>query len=565
MILQIFSDDACENLIGGVTVGGYKSLMGRQPFCVTKQSTKTLDEESVHVYQLYNYGTDTTLTNDPCTIFEGLPETESDDTQYIYFTTSARLSYRLKKHGTHNYSIKLYGFEYDFGNGFSTLTEESEYYAANLYELKGLYFRYARGAGYDGTPLTDISGGFLGIDVSFTSIGSPDAVQTARAALVISPDAFITKLPPEMKYKPTKNARRGGTGSGIYPNAPVPALPTTGINNAFASILGHGRGLTYYDLSGGAFEALTRAIYSQSFLQTLGGVMTENLTYLVGKAERDRESVCGVLLVPCAPGSYYSETNDQICLATKVIDAGDTGSAKIFDRPLRELDMGTFDLSAWGYQSYADIVHTSMTLMLPGYGAVNIDPAAVCGGTLHVQAVVDMRVGNILYRVLNKAVDDEHEVIYGHYTGCIGIPLPIGGASSQEHLLGSITSAAGSLATGISTGNPLTALGAIPAITGGITEKNIDKSGCMQPQAACMGTSEVRLEVYRNNVLTPVKYEEIAGVPTAGIEDDKAEHVKVKQMEGKLVCSFIDLSGISGATDGELEEIRNLVRSGIYV
>ena len=564
MLLNVYKDEQCQQPIGGATLGAYTRIEGQTTIISTYSAVKQIEEESVQMWQLYSYVL-SSVSSDPSSMLTDIPATDTEEMLYLYFSTACRFQYSLYKVSQNNYTMKLYGFEYLISGTWTALTQTpiGGLTIANIYELNGLTFREADSAGYwsSGTfvPIAPIDGGFLGIDVTYKAVGSSSST-TLRAAAAMSPSRLILEIPSDMKYKPTKNSRRGGTGTGVYPNNPVPALPTNGINAAFASVLGDGYGLTYYDLSSGAFAMITQKVYGNA-LSKIGDAFQEHfLTNMLGSMSKDRESICSAVLIPATPKTEHA-TNGTVFLATRFVEVG-SGNAPIIKEPLVELDMGTIYLEGFGFQSWADIISTAATLLLPGYGSVNIQMDAIANGQLHVQAVIDTRNGNILYRVLTKSETDQYETIYGQYTGNVGIPIPIGGSSAADNILGAIGGAAGSLAVGNAAGF----MGSVAAAASSFVP-TIDKAGIMQPQAACTGTSEIRLQIYRANVLTPERFKEIAGIPSAGGENHEYKVSQFKSASGlaKLVCSDADVSGISGATRAEKEEILSLLKEGVYV
>lgn len=478
--------------------------------------------------------------------------------QYVYATPNTRFVYVLQPSGT-GYRIRIYDWQMKSGGQWVGIRNDT--------------------AILDHTQNNAIFEGFVGYQGDLTFQGDK------YDSILLCP-RFRDKSNPSVTYtygfvgtnhsfiewsesdrnKPTKNVRKGGRGSGVYPNAAIPALPTTGVNNAFARILSaSGRGLTYYDIKGNGLEKISQTLYNNS------GSLINKIAIMIQSDYNDRrESLCSAVLVPAAVPSvnYANSTNSTVFLGKIAVDIGGTGQAPIISRPLIPLDMGTISLQNYGWESFADIARTTATLYLPGYGTVNISMKDIAQGYVHVEAVLDVRNGNVLYRVLTCARDRNdslgNEQLYGHYTANLGIPVPLGGSNASESILGSIAAMSVPLATGAiggaigATGGAMIGAQAVSGIESGY---HVDRSGAMAPSVSPMGTSVVRLEITVDNQLIPDKFTDIAGRPAAGDED---KYTIGNDYHGFFRAADMDLDTVS-ATEEEKEEILRLIRGGIYV
>lgn len=479
--------------------------------------------------------------------------------QYVYATPRTRFVYVLNPSGT-GYRIRIYDWELKDQNGqWQAIRSDSPM--------------------IDHTQINSIFEGFIGYQGDLTFEGKK------YASILLCP-RFRDKSNPSVTYtfgfvgtnhsfiewqesdrnKPTKNVRKGGRGSGVYPNAPIPALPTNGVNNAFARILSAtGRGLTYYDIKGNGLEKISQTLYNNS------GNLLEKVAIMVQSDYNERrESLCSCVLVPAVvpAANYGNATNSTVFLGKIAVDIGGTGQAPIISRPLIPLDMGTISLQNHGWESFADIARTTATLYLPAYGTVNISMKDIAQGYVHVEAVLDVRNGNVLYRVLTCARDRNdnlgNEQLYGHYTANIGIPVPLGGSNASESILGSIVAMSVPLATGAiggaigATGGAMIGAQAAAGIESGY---HVDRSGAMAPSVSPMGTSVIRLEITVDNQLIPDKFTDIAGRPSGG---DENKYTIGENYHGFFRAADMDLETVN-ATEDEKEEILRLIRGGIYV
>lgn len=482
----------------------------------------------------------------------------SGERQYVYATPNTRFVYVLQPSGT-GYRIRIYDWEMKSGGQWVGIRSDT--------------------AILDHTQNNAIFDGFIGYQGDLTFEGEK------YDSILLCP-RFRDKTNPSVTYtygfvgtnhsfiewqesdrnKPTKNVRKGGRGSGVYPNAPIPALPTNGVNNAFARILSaSGRGLTYYDIKGDGLVKISQTLYNNS------GSLIDKIAIMIQSDYNDRrESLCSAVLVPAAvpSGNYGNLTNSIVFLGKIAVDIGGSGQAPIISRPLIPLDMGTISLQNHGWESFADIARTTATLYLPGYGTVNISMKDIAQGYIHIEAVLDVRNGNVLYRVLTCARDRYdnlgNEQLYGHYTANLGIPVPLGGSNASESILGSIAAMSVPLATGAiggaigATGGAMIGAQAVSGIESGY---HVDRSGAMAPSVSPMGTSVVRLEITVDNQLIPDRFTDIAGRPAAGDED---KYTIGEDYHGFFRAADMDLDTVN-ATEEEKEEILRLIRGGIYV
>ena len=541
--ITIYSDETCTVAIGSGFVGEYVRIAGRQPTINTYSQTRTIDEKTVVFHQIQQFLDSTTRVTDEPTIFEIHP-TETKVIQEFYFTPNCR--YRFYLWGTaHNLIFESAGFQTRFtdSGNFENVTQiASNQYS--FYDIAGLMFRTGKNAHYDGNT---ILGDFFGIDV--IAIDGQGHNVPYRCMHACSPWDLVRRDGEYKPYKPaTGNRVKSGTGTGYYPNNPIPALPTNAINAAFASVLGTGNGLTYYRLDGDCLEKITEFLYDTTLT-------------LKFRNSAFRDCIASVVYIPYNVTADVTNTLRTIYLANKPIYP--QSACDFIKRPLREIDFGIIDLTAAnvGYKTFADVTQTTATLYLPAYGAVNIDLSSFAGGILHLRGVIDVRNGNILYRLESQADLDETPVLYGQYTGNCGIPVPIGGANASPTILGAIASI-GTVATGVATGNPLSVVGGISSFAQQ-TAPTVDKSGAMQPAAAGYGTPVPILQIQKHIMLAPPKFTELRGKLSAGMDNET--QYKLSDFTGFFQAAAVDVSGINGATDSEKAEIESILKGGVYL
>lgn len=529
-------------------MGEYFEIYGRQPTINVHNQTRTIDGKTVRFDQIQEFVESSVQNYSEATEIPITP-TATKELQTIYFTPDTKYSFYCWG-SEHAYYFQSGSFAARFdGHTWENVTAISDNTYGTYYDVSGLCFRTGSGAHYDSSGF--IAGQFFGVD--FVSITAQGEKSPLRCVIACSPQNEVFIESDAQPYKPAAGSkRRGGTGSGYYPNSTIPALPTGSINAAFSSVLGQGNGLTYYKLTGASFTELTEWLYDCA--PTL---KFRNNVY--------RDAIASCIFIPYNVQPDVPNTLGLVYLANKSIPV--SGGCDIVTTPLKEINFGIVDLTAAnvGFRNFADYIHTSAVLYLPCFGAVNIDMAAISGGILSLRGVLDVRNGNILYRLESRAEMDDTPVLYGQYTGQCGIPVPIGGANAQMSVMGAISSI-GSIGVGIATGNPLNIVGGASSLASQ-TAPNIDISGAMQPLGAALGTPVPILQIRKHIMSAPPDYEEIHGLPSDATQDGVYDpDVKtLGDYQGFFRAAAVDVSGLSGATDQEKSEIEQLLKEGVFV
>jgi len=541
--ITVYADAECTLIAGSGLIGAYREIRGVSGIINTFRKTKTIDGKQVDIWALYRFSESTVEQGDILTL--PITPTQTQTNQYLYFSPVARLVFQWFRNGT-SWAFGRAYFEYDFGGGFETWGG----YSDNLIDTGepiGIRFRTGTSARYDN--ITINSKNYFGIDVIYKQQGGSGEVPY-RAYVTISESDYFFTNPDAKPYKPKtgNTTKRAGTGTGYYPNSSIPALPTNAINAAFASVLGVGNGLTYYKLTGDCLSAITEFLYDTT------------LTLKFRNSEY-RDAIASMVFIPYNVQADRINTKRTIYLANRGIYPND--SCDFITTPLREIDFGEINLTAEtvGYKTFADYTLTTATLYLPCYGAVNLDMHSIANGILHLRAVIDVRNGNILYRLETQSGVDDLPVLYGQYSGNCGIPVPVGGANAGATLLGAVSSI-GTVATGIATGNPLSVVGGVSALAQQ-TAPTIDKSGALQPAAAAYGTPVPVLQIMKKIMLAPPDWGTVNGFLSGG-KDGDTEYT-LSDFTGYFRAAACDVSGIDGATEQEKQQIKNLIESGVYL
>lgn len=552
--ITLYRDEECKDVLGSGFVGEYKTIYGHTPSIVVTASNITFpdDEDATVVYYLRDFGYSTINDKSESSEFNLDVTEESGHYDYAYFSSIFRMKYRIAKGGEHQYSSEFGPFQYLDNGQWRNIGSGNSEGQGNMYDPPIVSFRTLKtGAKYrTGTyphysdTVID-SENFIGVDITYVEIGQ--ASKTTRRCFIAASRADKLFVTPEPEpYKPqTGNRGRKATGTGYYPNSVIPKLPTDALNNALEAVLGRGGGLTYYKLTGSALSDVTEVMY---------------MPFSLNKHRPEAFASC--ILIPC---DVSTEKNNLNCvyLADKTVTV-DGGTCNFVTRPLHEIDFGEINLTAEniGYTDFADITHTSAVLYLPCVGGINVDLGFMQGGQLKLEAVIDARNGNILYRLLSRAAEDDLWVLYGQYSGNCGLPLAICGGSTGD-IIGTVRGISSTMA-GALTGNPLAFASAGLDFATSLTASMVDKSNLIQPACGAYGTNKPFLIVSKAIKLAPPNYEGIIGRCSAGYDEE--EKYKFGDFIGTgFFQAACHTDNIVGATDAECAEIERLLMEGVYL
>lgn len=546
--ITVYSDAECKEIAGSGFVGTYTKVRGSAIGSRQSNVSHTIDGETVSFWQLINYGRSSVNSFSEASVIP-VRITSTAEKQYLYFNPTSRLCFYCYG-SSHSYNFMTYAFQMDFGSGFVNVTTWEEELYQNRYDIRGIAFRFG-GQAYTDMDVP-LSGGIDTLGVDLVSVDNQGREQTDRCVMGLTNSSYFLQSPEVKPYEPPKGTKRnGGTGSGYYPNNPIPALPTGAINSAFASVLGTGNGLSYYKLTGNSLQEITEYLYDCS-------------PTLKFRSSVYRDAIASMIFIPYNVQPDVTNTLGLVYLANKSIPV--SGGCNFVTTPLKEINFGAVDLTAAniGYKSYADYIHTQAVLYLPCFGAVNIDMSALSSGRLQLRAVLDVRNGNILYRVETQGELDDTPVLYGQYNGNCGIPVPIGGANSSPSILGAISSI-GTIGVGAASGNPLAVANGLSGLAQ-MSAPDIDTSGALQPSCAALGTPVPILQIRKRILSAPPGYIDLWGQPSDASSDGvyDPEVRTLQSYSGFFRAAWSDVSGLD-ATAAEKEELDSLLREGVYL
>lgn len=260
-------------------------------------------------------------------------------------------------------------------------------------------------------------------------------------------------------------------------------------------------------------------------------------------------------------GSYDSSNLSRVSMAGQSLDTTGTYQAvNGYAQTDQWRDSPTYTLSVPTIaDSFVDMApYTRMTLHVPFCGVVQIDPARCTGGSISVRFRCDAMTGNISARITLTDRFSVSTVMMALGNCAYQIPImgKTGGAAGAA-LVGGVIGALGMTLTGNFIGAAAAAAGGVIAdYSAQATQaQQIQRSGDTSPLLdLCLW-----LEISRAIPSTPADKQTLQGVPA-----NVTRTLLQLEHTGFVRCSDAHLQ-IETATEGEIQEIYRLLRSGIIL
>lgn len=585
MYWQIYTDENLTQPLGVAIVGevrrSYTYAVKFQQYQKTLAG-KTIDghtafssEFSTPKYFVYHDGKDGNTLPNP---FEPHARGDASRSYCLYFTSVFRFKFEYY-YDENGIPVLTSGcFEYFDETRRDWSLFGSEWSVQNITNVTLTGFKFFVGNGNDVVVSTTYSAyaflneDVMGISYTYRVAGQTGEV-TAYAMGLISPYTKLLEDDPIEPYKKKNNSHAGGRGSGTTPAGNIPNMPIASINALLAAtVQGYGRGLSYYKLTGESLSRITSKMYPK-------------IALFEKSAASRRESFVSLTAIPY-PVSTRANTDNVVHLADSEVSVP-SGSADWIVDIISELNFGEFDLESFMEDTFADIAYTTMTLYLPGVGGINLDPSVCAQGSIKVDAALDCRQGNILYRVLTKSNWDERGYsIYGHFSGNVGVAIPLAGGTGFTDVVKNVAGLGMGLATtamgmanvarstmtgdSISGGVGATMAGAfafdraaIGTAESAITVPHYDLSNNVDNMVTAFMTPGVRLVISRNRMINPPNYLDLVGLPTIGSDNATGTCI------GDFVDHYVKIQSIRldglDLTVGEQQELLALLAKGVFL
>lgn len=370
----------------------------------------------------------------------------------------------------------------------------------------------------------------------------------------ITNTSYLQPLPSpgEKGFEPikyvTKNTIGGGKHTGEFPGYTTDQLTQPGApNESVASVIGTGF-INVYKVDTGNLVKLGRCLFSSTWDQWISNVFRNPM-----------DSLISLQIFPYTPDLGSAQPIKLLkysCIAT---DLSEDVNAPVLLHQFKTIDFGTLTIPEM-WQSFLDYEATNFELYLPFIGTVDIPVNEVMDGSVNVQYTIDfltgMCVANVLCTKLIKISSGNFVPQFSQhsYMGNCAVQIPLT-SESYGNIIGALAQASSvALTSGIAG-----AVGslAMSAFSGGF-KPTVETKGAITSNAGFCSVLYPYITITRPITAEPESYQEVMGYPSY-IEATLGE------CEDLCICDNIDLSGVTGATESEMNRIKQLCKEGVYV
>ena len=295
-------------------------------------------------------------------------------------------------------------------------------------------------------------------------------------------------------------------------------------------------------------------------LQRLGEVLFDGLISKLNNVFLSPlDSIISLQIFPCTPDVGSSEAIKLLKYTATSADLGADAVGNRLSKQFKVYDFGTLQIPEMWY-SFLDYEATSFQLYLPFIGMVDIQISEVMNGSVNVQYTVDFITGMCVANVLcTKNVPLSSGAIVSQYSqhcymGNCSVQIPLNSVSFAN-IVGSLAQAASAgLQGGLAAAAGSLAMSAI----GGGFKPNVETKGTINSNAGFCAILKPYITITRPISAEPGSFQETEGYPSY-IENT------LGACKGLCVCDNINLKGLSGATDSEINRIKQMGNEGVYV
>lgn len=319
-----------------------------------------------------------------------------------------------------------------------------------------------------------------------------------------------------------------------------------------ASAVGSGF-LNIYKMTQAELNKVCACLYSETLLNAIANLTVNPLDFIVS-----------LMIFPCSPdagGAEAIKIGKWLCVAGGGVAAiGTAMDGHRLTSQYKTFDFGTLAIPEnWG--SFLDYDQTDIELYLPFIGSVVIDPSECMNGTINVQYTVDFLTGQCVANVLCSRPSAElpngkalsHVQAQHSYQGNCAVQIPLS-AESYGAMVGNLINACCKTVT-----NPINGIiGVATDAVNGAYRPNVSTKGNIVANSGFCSVLYPYVRITRPITAEPESFQEVIGYPSY-------INTKLSQCTGICQCEDIDLQGITGATESELNRIKQMCREGIYI
>lgn len=308
--------------------------------------------------------------------------------------------------------------------------------------------------------------------------------------------------------------------------------------------------ITAYDITPSALNNVAKCLYSDTLLSALANLLVNPLDFII--------SLNVFPYKPTFGSSTPIKFGKWVCSSTAVNGLGYDATGLPLTKQYKVVDMGSVNIPEnWG--NFLDYSQTTIELYLPFIGSVNIDVSECMGGTISVEYTIDFFTGQCVANVLcersfnlpsGKLIPNRAQ---HSFQGNCSVQIPV---SREDYgsLIGNMINGTMQAIT-----NPVQGfVGIAQDAVGGGFRPNVSSKGNIVANAGFCSVLYPYVRITRPVTAEPESYQEVMGLPSY-------INTSLGQCNGLCVCDDINLSGINGATENELNKIRQYCKDGVYV
>lgn len=345
----------------------------------------------------------------------------------------------------------------------------------------------------------------------------------------------VNNIPaPKLPWQDDSSAAGGGTGKWDDDTTdPISSPLDTDLNT---NTIGKTFFATTYKVSFTELKGIAEKLWSTDFLDWVKQYFSNPLE--------------GIINLSMIPVSYVSDSYHSVIIGN--YNTNRVGN--IVQNQYKTVDCGYIDIpEKWGG---AIDYKSRITLYLPFIGSHDLDVIEIIGGRLSVSYIVDLVTGACVAFVKVKRGDLE-SVLY-QFTGNCAYSMPVT-QNSYNSLLSSMLSASATVAVGIATGGASTPLmvGAGASVASD-ARPHVAHSGNLAGNSGYMGIKKPYVILSRPRQSLPQNFGKYIGYQS---------HItkRLGDCKGFTQVEYIHVDGIENATSEELQEIENLLKSGVII
>lgn len=407
---------------------------------------------------------------------------------------------------------------------------------------------------------------YLGLYLTGVNVGPDDDDAWIFAYNLNATDAWneiqeilpLEPAPGQQGYKPTGtkykgNKAIGGRGKhskdhGRKPGYYTDILTNPGAPDESGASAIHSGMLMAYDVTDNALANFATCLFSSTLATALTGLFYNPLDFVIS-----------LNIFPCQPNIGSSTPIKLGRWRCTSADLGADASGLPLTSQFKTLDFGTIDVPE-NWASFLDYTHTQIELFLPFIGSVEVDTSEVMGGEINVVYTIDFFTGMCVANVnCNKYVElpdgtSQPQYSQHSYQGNCAMSIPLG-QIQYGNMIGSLINAG---TAGLTKGPGGFVASVVGDGVGGGFKPSVTTRGTISANAGYCSILRPYLRITRPISAESDSFQEVIGY-TSYVDS------KLGECEDYCVCDNIDLSSISGATESELERIKQMCLEGVHV